>query len=534
MIGVGNQAALDYSDYLHVLAEDPRVSAVGLVVEDLVDAVSFSRAAAEALAADKPVVVLKAGASDIGARVAATHSGALVADDEMVQALLDRVGAIRVASLPELDETLKMLTTTRRPQGRRVAVLTNSGGEKALAADAAAGTVLEFAPPSPEVAEDLSAQIPEFAVVTNPFDYNAYFPGAGPDVLAEDNPHLLTKCFRTMIDDGYHVAMMLAGFRTYPDGTVAARDSTLRSWADAVRGTGVSAVMASALPEHMPPVRGRELIENGIAPLQGLREAMLAVHHAIVWEERRRKYAGGHLNTPVNSGAAARGLADLPALAAGRRLVNEADSKTALAAHGLVIPKGRRVAPEEATGASAAIGYPVAIKALEPVIAHKAKAGAVVLNVTDAAQVADAVGSIHTALAAHGTQLVEVLVERMVEEAAHELIAGIKHDPRFGHALVFGRGGSAVEFIEDVEIILLPASEADIQNLVETSSVAAELSEHAIAAVVRALVAVASFVDDRRDEVSALDVNPLIVTAADEVVAVDALLELTDGEESAR
>ena len=517
MIGVGNQAVLDFSDYLHVLANDQRVTAIGLIVEDLGDVVAFSHAAVEALRGHKPVVVLKTGASELGARVAQTHSGALVADDDMVQAMLDRVGAIRVRSLPELDETLKMLTTTSRPRGRRVAVLTNSGGEKALAADAAAGTVLEFPQPSPAVAEDLASQIPEFAVVSNPFDYNAYFSGAGPDVLSEDDPHLLSKCFRTLVEDNYDVAIMLNGFRTHADGKIEEEVFQIQPWVDAIKGTGVAAVMASVLPEHMPPVHGEKLIANGVAPLQCLRETMCAVHNAIVWGER----AGSASNDTMGV------LRDVPPLCGKRRLENELTAKNGLAAHGLVIPEGRRVVTTDVIAAAESIGYPVVVKALEPVIAHKAKSGAVELNLIDANQVVDAVNAIRSRMDEAGTPLEELLVERMVTHPVNELLAGIKSDPRFGHALVFGRGGVAVELIKDIQMCLLPVNEPEIRRLMHTASVTGELSPGAIGRVVEALMAIVGFVEQHRHQLVALDVNPLIVTADDEVFAVDALLEVT-------
>ena len=519
MMGVGNQAVLDFSDYLQVLAEDPRVSALGLIVEEFGDVVEFSKSAAHALCQDKPVVVLKTGASLVGAQVAQTHSGALVADDQMVQAMLDRVGVIRVRSLPQLDETLKMLTATNRPKGRRVAVLTNSGGEKALAADAAEGTVLEFPQPSPAVAKDLASQIPEFAMVSNPFDYNAYFSGAGPDVLSADNPHLLTKCFRTMVQDNYDVAIMLGGFRTHPEGGVEEEGNQIQPWIDAVKDTDVAAVMASVLPEHMPQVHGKRLLENRIAPLQGLNEVMRAVHHAIVWEERAKV---------LMQRGADLALHPVPVLGTQRWLDDELTTKNALAGYGLVIPKGCGVAPADAVAAADDIGYPVVVKVLKPVIAHKAKANRVALNLANARDVANAVADMQKALEVGATPLQQVLVERMVTNPVIELIAGIKSHARFGHALVFGRGGVAVERVRDFQMCLLPVVETDIRQLVETTSVGGDLSAQAFEQVVKALSAIVEFVEDRRHVVVALDVNPLIVTASHEVVGVDALLEVSE------
>ena len=517
MIGVGNQAVLDYADYLHVLAHDEQVRAVGLVVEDLGDTVAFSHAAAEALALDKPVVVLKSGVSAIGAQVAQTHSGALVARDDMVQATLDRVGAVRVRSLPELDETLKMLTTTRRPKGRRVAVLTNSGGEKALAADAAEGTVIEFTAPSPATTADLARQIPEFAVVSNPFDYNAYFAGAGPDVLGEDAPDRLTKCFRTMAADDYDVAIMLCGFRTGPDGVVEEPGTRIQTWVDAVRDLDIACVMASVLPEHMPSVIGKQLIECGVAPLQGIHEVMQAVHHAIVWQQRRPSL----LMQPVDD----IGLQTLPQLTTQRVFETESTAKQMLASCGLRTPKGQVCTPREAAAAASKIGYPVAVKIHEPVVAHKAHAGGVILRVADEAQLGGAISTMQSALSDNGLTMQSLLVEEMIAHTGIELMVGVTFDSRFGHALLFGRGGSMVELVNDVAMTLLPASADALSSLVKTTDVGKQLTSSELDAVTDALAAVAMLVESRRDEMSSLDINPLIVTPGGEIVALDALLE---------
>jgi acyl-CoA synthetase (NDP forming) len=480
--------------------------------------VALSHAGAEALILNKPVVVLKSGTSEIGARVAQTHSGALLADDDMVQATLDRVGALRVNSLPELDETLKMLTTTQRAKGRRVAVLTNSGGEKALAADAAVGTVIEFPAPSLDVAADLASQIPEFAVVSNPFDYNAYFAGAGPEVLGEEAPDLLTKCFRTMVADDYDVAIMLSGFRSRPEGVVEHPGTRIDTWVDAVRDLDVAAVMASVLPEHMPSVIGKQLIEHGVAPLQGIQEAMRAVHHAIVWEQRRCLL--------LTQSVEQIGLREVPQLGAGRILETERISKQVLASYGLSIPKGQVCKAGDVQAAADEIGYPVVLKINEPVVAHKVRADGVALNIRDAAQMDLAVDTMQAASSANGAVIRTFLVEQMVSGTRLELIAGIKFDARFGHALLFGRGGSAVELINDVGMMLLPASRDSLEALVTSTAVAEELAPPTFDAVVDALAAISMMVDDKHGEIVSLDVNPLIVTTTGEIVAVDALLEL--------
>ena len=514
MIGLGNQAVCDFSDFIDVLADDERITAIGLFAEDLGDVPSFSDAAAKALSGSVPLVALKTGASKTGALVASTHSGALAVDDRWIDALFDRNGVIRVRSLPELDETLKMVTTTSIPKGRRMAVLTNSGGEKALAADVAEGRVMELAQPSTEAHTRLAGIIPDFATVSNPLDYNAYFAGSGKDVLAEDNPAKLEHCFRTMVDDGYDIAMMLQGTRTHPDGRVEPPGNTPGCWIAANRGSDRAVVQCAAMPEHMPESLRGSLIESGIAPLQGLNEAMAAIDGAVRWGEARAALE------PAESLR----LPPVPSLPPRGRIWDEAASKAALAAHGLVVPDYCVVAPGGAAEAAEGIGFPVALKASDPVIAHKEKAGAVALNLGSGTAVAEAAAGMVARLARAGTPVRRVLVEAMVPDPRLELFAGIAFERRFGHALLFGRGGREVESRDDISLSLLPLGGAALERIARSRG----LTDAVARKVRRALEALVSFADANRERLVSLDVNPLIVTGSGDVVAVDALIESAD------
>ena len=520
MIGVGNQAVLEVADYVAVLATDPRVTAIGLFMEDVGDPVAFNHAAALALEKGIPVVALKTGASSRGAEVAQTHSGALVAPDDMIDALFARTGVMRVDSLPVLDETLKMLTIPRKPTGRRMALLTISGGEKALAADAAEGTVIEFPMTSPQVTGSLREQIPEFAAVSNPFDYNAYF--AGEDIFSMENEPALQRCFRTMIADGYDVAMMLLGCRSREDGTLDPQESALNPARDAFitacHDVGVCGVVAAPLPEHMPWAQREHLIARGIVPLQGLDEAMAAVDATIRWCERAEGAKGQDLGLPRDPGLPVSGT-----------LLNEMEGKAALGELGLQVPQSSIASDADtAAEAAAAMGFPVAVKALDPVLAHKMKAGGVALSLGSGEQVRAAMDAMTARLARHGHRLERVLVEKMVPDARSELVIGVKYVPRFGHALVLGLGGVAVEDLGLAETILLPASDADLEAFVESARATRNMSGEIRGQIVSAAAAVMRYAALNRHRLIALDVNPLIVGDDGRVTAVDTLIELSD------
>ena len=157
VISAGNQAMLAIEDYVELLIDDARVTAIGLYIEGIRNLGKFSAAAARALAAGKPIVVLKAGASRLAARLSISHTGSLSGSDAAFQALFDRLGIIRVRSPAEMMETLKFLSVSGAPRGRRIAAFTCSGGEAALLADYCDAIGLELKQPSPAARERLAA-----------------------------------------------------------------------------------------------------------------------------------------------------------------------------------------------------------------------------------------------------------------------------------------------------------------------------------------------------------------------------------------
>ncbi len=518
MVSMGNQAVVDFAAVMDVLVDDPRITAIRLFAEDIGDPVRFCDAAARALARGLPIVALKTGRTRRSAALAATHSGAMVAADDMVDALFRRCGVIRVRSLPELDETLKMLTIPSRPKGRRTAVLTISGGEKALTLDAAEGLALDFAEPSAAAVEALERQIPDYASVSNPFDFNPYY--SGDDVLALDNPATLARCFETLLGDGYDVALFLVAMRRVEEGGARVRDDVYGLAADVFAEVcarlGVSGAVASVMPENLPFAARRRLAAGGAAPLMGLEDALRAVDAAIRWEERRARSAGRDLRLPADPGAAA-----------ARTLLDEAASKTALAAFGLTVPPARIAATsEEAAAAAEALGGPVVLKALDPVFAHKARQGGVALGLGSADAARQATQAMRARLAAGGHELRRVMVERMVEGARAEIILGVKHEPRFGHALIIGRGGVDAESLGRPDLLLLPAAPEEVARFATESAALDGHSDAARAAVAAAAQAIAAYCAENRERLVGLDVNPLIIDREDRATAVDALIEL--------
>src|SRR5262249_5241647 len=249
------------------LAEDERVAAIALYIEGLRDVPGFAAAAAQAQARNVPVVVLKAGRSELGAALALSHTSSLAGDDSLYQALFGRMGVLRVDTLPALVETAKLLAVAGPPRGDRLAIFTCSGGECLIAADRAAALGLTLPRFSNGQAAALRAQLPPFATVANPLDYNTSLWG---DLGA------LTRCFTTALSGEVDAGLLVIHYRLDEAVGRGEYDASVDAMITASRAAGKPGMVVSTLPELLPaPVRER-LIAAGLVPLQGLDEALTA------------------------------------------------------------------------------------------------------------------------------------------------------------------------------------------------------------------------------------------------------------------
>lgn len=517
VISVGNQAALGPGDFIAPLVDDPRVTAIGLYIEGLDDVPAFSRAAEYALAKGKPIVAIKVGRSEIASRLALTHTSSLAGSDELYDALFERLGIIRVKSLPALMETLKLLSVSDPLPGRRMGVLTCSGGDAALVADLAQDLGLELPSLSPTQADSLREQLPIYAVIANPLDYNTSIWG---------HVEAMGECFTTLMADHFETTVLVLDYARPGLEGIEEWDACIEAMIRARRATGKAAAVVSTFPELLPAPARETLIAGGIVPLQGLEVGMEALAGAAWYDAFQR----------ANAARAAAGglrLPNSPPLGQAVTTLDEAESKDRLAAFGLTVPEGHIVAAEEAAEAAADIGFPVVLKVVDATLTHKSDSGALALNLTSEQAVADAVAEIRDSLASNGLTSNRFLVERMVPGAVAELIIGIKQDPQFGLALVLGAGGVLVNLIEDSRALLLPIDRASVAAALDGLKAAKLLAGYRgkpagdREAVIDAVMAVAGFAEAMRGSLLELDVNPLLVLPDGQgVVAADALVRM--------
>jgi acyl-CoA synthetase (NDP forming) len=494
VISSGAEAVRDAADYCALLADDEQTGAVGLFLESVRRPAAFTRALELLADAGKPVVCLKVGRSDAGARAALAHTGALVGSALAFSALLRRCGAIEVDDFPELVETLEVLSCRRRPRGARIAAISESGGEAALLADAGEAAGLPFPPLPAEVGRALREEFPNFLSPENPLDAWAI------DAVEKVFPRSLELLAHSGAFDILVAQVDHSQYRgPWEQGWA---QLIVRALADAVEGTGVFPAVTTvqtsdALPDLTDLARRLDL-----PLLRGSGTAIRAL--ARVARSPRRASQPAASEPPVD-------LSDLlPAAGA----LPEDESETVLERYGIEFPARRRArSAEEAAAAAGELGFPVVVKADGPL--HKARAGGVALGVASAAAAAE-----HAA-ALGGC----VLVARQVAPGP-EALCGAVRDPLYGPLVTLAIGGAAAEALALVSVELAPLGHETALDLVDRApGIGAVATPAAREALAGTLVALGRLILDH-PEITEVDVNPMILgrngaTAVDALVVVD-------------
>ncbi|CAE6701837.1 Trans-feruloyl-CoA synthase FCS1 [Paraburkholderia domus] len=430
LVSTSNEADLDMADFVDYLVDDDATSVIALYMEGLRHPDRFRRAALRAQAAGKPVVVFKIGRSESGARSAVSHTGAMAGSDRMYDALFGQVGIIRAQTFSDLLDIPHALATRRTLPGKRVAILTSTGGAGTLVADSLGMANFETPPPDEATAVRLRAlQTGDHAVLDrNPIDVT----------LAGLQPDLLRGAIRTLLDSpAYDAVVVIVG-----SSGLAMPDLMAGAIRDSLPGSD-KPVMAFVSP-HAPEIT-RLLNEQDVPAFVSPESVTSAL--AAMWShgENMRSALRSDDRPPV----AEVDTIDLPAGS-----LNEAQAKALFASFGVASVRERTVGSVvEAEMAARELGGRVVLKLLSSEITHKSDVGGVAVGLN-----VDQIGSRLNRMrddvqTATGVSANAFLVQEMVSGGT-ELILGLHRDP-LGTALLLGMGGVTAELFKDTTMRLL-------------------------------------------------------------------------------
>ena len=529
LTSMGNEAMMKTADVLDYLVEDEATRVICLFLEEIGDPARFARVAEKADRAGKPIVALKVGSSPAGQQAALAHTGSVAGDDAVVDAVLRQLNVIRVTSLEELLTTGAALGYSRWPRGRRMGVLTLSGGACDIIADAASARGVAIPDFSAGTQAAIAALLPPFASPHNPLDVTGF--GVLANLSGKKGP-------LTAVDHALDIAVqdpnldfVLFSGVTLPEARPPDEDAarTLETRVDWL------AMRMGSAPIPIIPVGStcvnlsdyaRELLrKHGITFLGGLDLAMTALGHALRWLENRgqvRAPVPRRITTPRPAAAAAGPWSEGP--------WSEVRARQLLAEAGVpVVPGGLAGSADEAVEIAFRVGLPVALKICSAQITHKSDIGGVVLGLGSEAEVRAGYEKVRAAGQAVPEATVDGVLVAPMRTGGTELLAGVTVDPAFGPVLAVGLGGIWVEVLNDTSLRLLPVDAAEVRRmlgelrglpLLQGARGTAPASLDAVAGAIAALGEAALALDG---SLRALEVNPLWVNG-DQVEALDVLV----------
>jgi acetyltransferase len=514
-ISVGNMLDVDYGDLIDFLGEDENTKSIILYIESISRARKFMTAA-RAFALTKPIIAYKAGRFPESAAVAASHTGAMAAEDAVYDAAFHRTGVARVYDIGEIFDVAELVGRHKIPSGPRLGIVTNAGGPGVMATDALIAANGSLARLSEKTMEILNQSLPPMWSRRNPVD-----------VLGDARSKRLAKAAKIVLEDeGVDALLTILTPQAMTNPTTTAREIA------ALAQKSPKPILCAWLGGLSMAEGIRILNEAGVATYHTPEQAVRAFMTLVDYSRNLESLYETPKDIPVEftlDRKKARGRFKA-AVTKGDPILSEDISKTLLESYGIPTTKPFKAATEdEAVSAAQAAGCPVVMKIHSPDITHKTEAGGVALNLADTPAVRKAFTGIMRAVKKNRPEarLEGVTIQPMRDTSRGvELILGAKKDAVFGAVLMVGMGGITAELYGDRMLGFPPLNENLVRRMLESLKLWPLLQGYrgkqaaAVDKLVEAIIRLSYFIADY-PEIKELDINPLLVTPED-VVALDA------------
>jgi len=514
-ISVGNKADLTESDMLEIMSADPETRVIVIYIESVVNGPRFLDVARR-VTRKKPVVVLKSGVSEAGARAASSHTGALAGSDVAVETSFSQMGILRAHSLSELFDLAIALSSQPVPKGDRLAVVTNAGGPGVLTADAVETHGLKMASLTPRTITKLRENLSPEAAVNNPVD-----------VVGDANIDRYSFALRTVLDDP-NVDSMLA----LMSPVAVLPPEKLAELLVSVKKEGIDKPVLSVLIGGDTMQKAHDhLMAAGVPcftfPEDGVQTVLGMTRYARI------------LSLPTDE--------KIPGFMVDkdkvRMIIEEArkddrasllgyEAMAVVEAYGINVPATRLVmTSKQAAELAEEMGYPVALKVSSPQILHKTDVGGVKLNLNSPKQVEEAFTSIIDLVSSRfpEARIYGCDLQKMVKPG-FELIMGSTRDLVFGPLIMFGLGGIFANFLKDVSFRLAPLSKRIVGEMISETKAytilrgARGVKPYDIESIQNILLRLSQLVTDF-PEITEVDINPVFAyPAGDGCIALDVKL----------
>jgi acetate---CoA ligase (ADP-forming) len=581
-IGSGNEAVVTCDQILEFYGADPETKVIIMYIEGIDNGSRFLEVARK-VTPHKPVIALKMGATEAGARAAASHSGAVSTPHRVYQAMIKQAGIIEASSTEEMINLARTFGHLPIPKGRRVGVMTMGGGWGVVTTDCCAKAGLELPQPSDFTLHEIDQVLPEFWSHGNPVDLvgmmqrSAHYKvleamtrdpnfdsvitlGSLTGVqYSKDNEERkrarrmfvslikrhgfgIWRFFHEMAKGVREALKKKSGRKKNQSGGINLREA--RQWSDDMFANKVKSLMQASgkpiVPVPFDPGSVKEIFKQlGVVAFGIPEDAVTSLAKLADYNDflERHKLRNQRLDLEAPDDDV--GIALNLKLKQRSGALTEHESKEILTHYGIDVTHEKTASSEDdAVTAANEIGYPVVIKIDSPDIGHKSDAGCVVVGVENDEEVRNAYKLVHENAAAHSpdAELKGVAVQEMVTGGT-EVLIGISTDTHYGKTIVFGLGGVFVEVLDDVSLRILPIELADAEIMVDEIKGRAILDgvrgqkKRDITALSETINRIASLAWDLRERLVEMDINPLVVFEEGKgVKALDALIILNEAE----
>lgn len=511
---LGNEMDVTETDMLEFFAEDDHVKVIAMYVEGIADGQRFIEVARK-VSRKKPIVFLKAGKNDAGAKAVSSHTGSLAGSYTAYQSALKQAGVLEVDSIDQLFHLSWALGTQPLPRGKRVAMTTNAGGAAALAADSLDFNGFDLAKISPEIQNRLREKLNPSAQVSNPVD-----------MLGSVSPADYQWSLSNLdADDGVDVMLPILVPQALVDTL-----GVSKAWVEI--GKQTKKTFLTCLMGERSTGESNELLNlNGI-PVYNLPHLAGPVLKGM-WTYKQTLESEPY--QPVSCEAADQDKIARAQDAIGeRKVIGEYESRMLLDAYGIKnVPGDLAKNDDEAVKIAQGIGYPVVLKIVAEGLIHKSDAGGIELNIKNDEETRVAFDRMMKRIAQNepNAEIVGAMVEKMAPKGV-EVIVGMLRDATFGPTIMFGMGGTMVELVKDIQFRVTPLSQQDIRSMVAETMAGKLLNGYRGAPLgdFDALYKVISQLSQlamEHPEIKEIEINPLIVYPQGQgVMAIDSRMIL--------
>lgn len=502
----GNEADLGFLDFVSYLLEQPEVNAIGGYIEQIKDGTRFLEIARRAKELHKPFITIKVGSSKAGQRAVTSHTGALAGADVVYNAAFHQHNVVRVKNKDELLDTLQLAVTGKKPKGRRLGIVTISGGKGIMMTDYAEEVGLEVPMTTNKTQQEIMKIFPSYGSAKNPIDATAQ---------VTNNREIYKACIDLVLREEQFDVIIL---------DVANNEVLMNEVADWVHRTDK---LVCILGTRVGPETQANLRAKKTTYFTDFYRCIKAIANLVEYHENlSATMSDGPEDEPVLP------KIDFPSTGGS---IGELEVKRFLRSFVSVPDGGIARTANEASQLARTIGYPVVMKVNSPDISHKTDVGGVRINLKDDSEAESAFNEIMESVQNNvkDARVEGVLIEKFVNEKGIEVVIGFNRDPVFGHSLTFGLGGVFVEVIRDISTRVLPVSRSEVRRMIREIKGWPLLDgfrdkvTYDVEALEETIVKLAKFVELHADHIDELEINPLkVLPAGKGVYLLDSLLKL--------